>query len=79
MRWISEQYFSDAKKEGWFDALLVRAGDHPRAIRTREYADHCEETWGSRLPEPYPSFEEWRGNADAFVESPTVLPAGSNS
>lgn len=49
------------KKEGCFEAILVRAGDHPRAIRTMEYADRCEEIWGSRLPERYPSFEEWRG------------------
>ena len=69
--WISDHHFSDAKKEGWFDSLLSRAGDHPRAIRTIEYADHCEETWGPRLPEPYPSFEEWRANADSFVETPS--------
>lgn len=69
MCWISDHYFSDAKEEGWFDALLLRAGDHPRAIRTMEYADHWEGTWGPRLSEPYPPFEEWRANADAFVEN----------
>jgi len=79
MTWISEHYFCDAKKEGWLGALLMRAGDHPRAIRTREYAHQCDEAWGSRLPDPYPSFQEWRGNADSFVEPPTVLPAGLNS
>lgn len=78
MSWISEHYFSDAEKEGWLDALLIRAHDHPRAIRTREYADHCEEMWGLRLPEPYPSFEEWRDSADSFVEPPTALSAGLN-
>ena len=79
MSWISEHCFCEAKKEGWLDALLMRAGDHPRAIRTREYADRCEEAWGSRLPDPYPSFQEWRGNADSFVEPPTVLPTGLNT
>lgn len=79
MTWVSDHYFSDAQKEGWFDALVIRAGDHPRAIRTIEYADHFEEAWGSRLPEPYPSFEEWRDNADSFVETPTVLLAGLSS
>jgi hypothetical protein len=78
MSWISEHCFCDAKKEGWLDSLVLRAADHPRAIRTREYAHHCDEAWGSRLPDPYPSFQEWRGNADSFVE-PTVLPAGLNS
>jgi hypothetical protein len=79
MRWISDHYFRDAKEEGWLDALLVRAADHPRAIRTMEYAIHCEEAWGSRLPDPYPSFEEWRANADSFVEPPSILPAGVHS
>jgi len=68
MTWISDYYFSDAKEEGWFDALLMRAGDHPRAIRTTECADHCEDVSSSGLPEPYPSFQEWRGKADSFVE-----------
>jgi len=76
---ISDRYFSDAKKEGWLDALLGRVGDHPRAIRTMEYADHCEKTWGPRLPEPYPLFKEWRRNADSFVEPSGVLPAALNS
>lgn len=76
--WISNRYFSDAKRDGWFDALLLRAHDHPRAIRTMEYADYWRETWGSRLPEPYPSFEEWRRNADSYVEPPKVLPSTLN-
>jgi hypothetical protein len=67
------------EREGWFDALLLCVHDHPRAIRTMEYADYCEETWGPRLPEPYPSFKECRRNADSFVESPTIPPAGLNS
>ena len=79
MSWISEHCFCDAKKEGWLDGLVLRAADHPRAIRTREYAHHCDEAWSSRLPDPYPSFQEWRGNADSFVEPPTVLPAGLTS
>lgn len=76
MKWIPEHYFGDAKKEGWLDALLVCAGNHPRSIRTREYADHCAETWGSRLPEPYPPFGEWRADADSFVEPPAFGPSG---
>jgi hypothetical protein len=78
MLWISDHDFSDVKREGWLDALLLRAQDHPRAIRTMEYADYREETWGSRLPEPYPSFAEWRRNADSYVEPPKVLPSALN-
>ena len=68
MSWIADQYFQDAKTEGWFDAILVQARIHPRAIRTMEYADHCDEVWSSAMPEPYPPFEDWRREADAFVD-----------
>jgi len=63
MTWIADHFFKDAKKGGWFDAVLIQVRIHPRAIRTMEYVDHCDEFWQARGPNPYPSFEEWRGNA----------------
>lgn len=66
--WIADHFFQNARAEGWFDAVLVQARSHPRAIRTMEYADHCDEVWGARPPTPYPSFEDWRRDADAYVE-----------
>jgi hypothetical protein len=72
MSWIADQHFEDAKSGGWFEAILLFAQRHPRAIRTMEYADHCEEVWGSQLPDRYPSFEEWRSNADSYIEPPSA-------
>lgn len=74
MSWIGAHFFQEAKVQGWCDAIVIAAQNHPRAIRTMEYADHCDEIWGPQLPEPYPSFEDWRSNADSYVESPSVLP-----
>jgi hypothetical protein len=68
MLWIGDQLFQDAKTEGWFDAILVRVRNHPRAIRTMEFADHCDELRGSELPAPYPPFEDWRREADTYVD-----------
>jgi len=68
MCWIADHFFQNEKAEGWFDAVLIQAQNHPRAIRTTEYADHCEQVWGANPPKPYPSFEEWRRHADAYVE-----------
>ncbi len=68
MLWISDRFFSEAKNGGWFDAILTEADSHPRAIRTREYADHCDELWSASLPVPYPTFEDWRRDADSYVE-----------
>ena len=67
MTWIGEHFFQEAIAEGWYDAILISAHNHPRAIRTMEYFDHCDEIW-TELPVPYPSFEAWRGDADRYVE-----------
>jgi hypothetical protein len=68
MAWIGDQFFPDAKRDGWFDAILISVRDHPRAIRTMEYWEHCDERWASALPVPYPSFECWRHDADRYVD-----------
>jgi hypothetical protein len=68
MLWIADHFFEDAKTEGWFDAVLLQARNHPRAIRTIEYSDHCSEIWGSQLPRSYPSFEQWRRDVDSYVD-----------
>ena len=68
MLWIGDHYFQDAKTEGWFDAILVQVRSHPRAIRTMEYADHCDEVWSLEMLSPYPAFEDWRREADSYVD-----------
>jgi len=72
MLWIRDHFFQEAKTEGWYDAIVISAGIHPRAIRTREYADHCDEVWMGGSPAPYPSFESWRRDADRYVELQNV-------
>ncbi|HZQ67215.1 MAG TPA: hypothetical protein VFA68_01750 [Terriglobales bacterium] len=67
MLWVGERFLQDAKAEGWYDAILISAHNHPRAIRTMEYSDHCDDVW-TELPVPYPSFEAWRRDADRYVE-----------
>ena len=68
MLWITEHFFQDAKTEGWFEAILIQVRSHPRAIRTVEYAERCSEIWGTQLRCPYPAFEDWRRDADSYVE-----------
>jgi hypothetical protein len=68
MLWIRDHFFQEAKTEGWSDAIVISAGIHPRAIRTMEYADHCEDLWNRALLESYPAFETWRGDADRYVD-----------
>ena len=68
MFWIRDHFFQEAKTEGWYDAIVISAGIHPRAIRTMEYADHCDDIWNGNLPIPYPSLENWRSDADRYVD-----------
>ena len=68
MTWISNHFFQDAKNAGWFDAILIQKRIHPRSIRTMEFSEHCDEIWGSELPSRYPSFENWRKEADSYVD-----------
>jgi hypothetical protein len=68
MTWIGNHFFQDAKNEGWFDAVLIQKRIHPRSIRIIEFSDHCDEIWDSELPSPYPSFENWRKEADSYVD-----------
>ena len=51
MLWIADHFFQDAQTEGWFDAILIQVRSHPRAIRTMEFADHCDEIWEFRTAE----------------------------
>jgi hypothetical protein len=75
MLWIGDHFFQDATTEGWFDAILVQVRNHPRAIRTMEFADHCDELWGEKPPSPYPAFEDWRREADSYVDFDRRVPA----
>jgi hypothetical protein len=73
MLWITDRFFQDAKKEGWMDTILLSVRSHPRAIRTMEYWDYCDRIWESSLPDPYPSFQSWRQQADSYVVATSSL------
>src|SRR5260370_22278078 len=67
MTWIAGHFFRDAQNEGWFDVILTQARNHPRAIRTMEYADDCDEAGRLHAPKSYLSFQEWRKQADSYL------------
>jgi len=72
MTWIADHFFRDAQSEGWFDAVLTQARNHPRSIRTMEYADDFDEAGRSHARHPYLSFQEWRKRADSYLAPPPV-------
>jgi hypothetical protein len=68
LAWGEGQFFSDAKKGGWFDAVLFYAADNPRKVRTSEYWAHWDSEWSRDPKASYPSFVKWRKDADDYVE-----------
>lgn len=59
LEWIHNHIFSDAKREGWLDALIFHTVRNPRSQRTWAYWEQCEGEWRRKRPRAYPSFEEW--------------------
>lgn len=67
--WIVDHFFDDARKGGWFGAVLSEVRNHPRAIRTMEFAAHCDEIRKAEVPIPYPLLETWLQAADAYIQT----------
>jgi hypothetical protein len=68
VEWGENRFFVEARKEGWFDALVSFARAHPRSARTVDYwVFYWDEHWLARSLETYPSFQEWRQAADDYV------------
>ena len=73
LEWGENRFFGDIQKEGWFDALVSEARAHPRSVRTVDYwVFYWDERWSSNPHETYPTLEEWRRAADAFVLAPRL-------
>ncbi len=68
MRWIEDHFFSEAKKEGWFDTVLQQARTHPRYVRMVEYWQRWSKSFSQNPTIPYASFGQWRRAADNYVE-----------
>jgi hypothetical protein len=68
VEWGENRFFVEARKEGWFDALVSYARAHPRSARTVDYwVFYWDEHWLARSLGTYPSFQEWRQAADDYV------------
>jgi hypothetical protein len=66
LQWIHNRIFSDAKREGWLDALVFYAVRDPRSQRVWAYWEHCEREWKKKRPRSYPSSEEWSRAAEKW-------------
>ncbi len=68
VEWGENRIFFEARKEGWFDALVAYARAHPRSARTVDYwVFYWDEHWSACPLGTYPPFQEWRQAADDYV------------
>ena len=68
MTWIENHFFSDVKKEDWFDLIPQQARMHPRCVRFAQYSKRWDKTWSQNATFIYPSFVQWRRAAENYVE-----------
>jgi len=57
--WIAEHHFAEAKRQGWFDAVMFYAYKDPRTEQAWSLWERTREAWHSHRPTRWPSFEEW--------------------
>ena len=68
MTWIEDHFFSEPKKEGWFDLIRQQTRMHPRYARIEQYSKRWDKTWSQNPTVIYPSFVQWRHAAENYVE-----------
>lgn len=78
LEWIHNHIFSDAKREGWLDALTFHTVRDPRSQRMWAYWEQCEGEWKKRRPRAFPSFEQWLRAAEKW-KTPSIRSEGSLS
>ena len=69
--WGEYHLFGEAKKDDWFDAMILYAHRHPRDVRMMEYWVRWSDRWRGITLASYPGFEEWRQAADNYVVDPS--------
>jgi hypothetical protein len=66
LAWIEAHILADATNAS-LDAVRDSARTDFRGERIAEYWAHCSSRWRKHPPDPYPDFEQWLQDADAFV------------
>jgi hypothetical protein len=67
--WIATRYFSEAKANGWFTALMYYAQLNPRTEQAWTLWERSASAWSAAPPARWPSFDEWKGESVAKMES----------
>lgn len=70
LAWLEEHMLEASDTTAPIDAIRGAARAHLRAERIAAYWAECGSSWRRRVPDRYPTFEEWLQQADAFVVSP---------
>jgi hypothetical protein len=69
LAWIESHAFVEAAMTSSLDAVRDAARTHVRAERIAEYWADCSSRWRRNPPVPYPTYEQWLQETDAFVSN----------
>lgn len=69
-RWIHENEFRLPKEEGWLIAVEYYASRDLRWEQLWLYWEHCDDRWQQARPDSYPSFADWRREAQDWQFPP---------
>lgn len=58
-KWIAVHHFAEAKRQGWFDAVMFYAYKDLRTEQAWSLWERSKEIWHRERPSRWPSFEEW--------------------
>jgi hypothetical protein len=68
LAWIDDHFFSEARKQGWFETVVDQARNDPHHARIVEFYKRWNKSWSQNSAIAYPSFGQWRRAADTYVE-----------
>jgi hypothetical protein len=73
-KWIDENIFGFAEREGWMNAIRFYAFRDPRYQRASVHWSECVKEWSRSKPARYPSFKRWLRDAARCDEDAGLLP-----
>lgn len=61
--WVQDHFFAIQEQEGWLNAVTWYASRDPRSLRAYSHMSECKGRWALAQAISYPSFEQWREDA----------------
>ncbi len=72
--WIAAHRFTEAKAEGWFDAVMYYAYNDLRTEKTWSLWERTKDAWNHNRPSRWPTLEDWTAQV---IATDSLIQAGT--